>query len=248
MSKIKNISAFGGSALGGKVLREQPGLYWARPRRAVVDVLRRAVADFDALTPAAVDRLRQSQILASDPPIKVLEEKGEWGLIQMVDLTRGWVPLKLLKKLPPQDYWVSVKRFGNQLISVKITARQFVETLKKWPAPKYVWGGRESTGQDCSGLVQAVFLKTVGYWLPKHSRDQAVLGEPVTGQWAVGDLVLMQNLDTRVTHIGIVSDPDKKIIWHHSRQNGAPRFEPAIDLVKRYKCLSISRLLSFASD
>lgn len=230
------------------MLTEQKGIYWAKPVQSVVEVLQRAVADFAKLTPVALNRLRQSQILASDPPVKVLEDKNGWCLVQMVDLTRGWVPAKFLEKLPQKNYWAAVKRFGRQLVPVSISAGQFVETLKKWPAPKYVWGGRQSGGQDCSGLTQAVFLKTTGYWLPKHSKDQAALGEPVTDQWAVGDLVLMQNLGTAVGHIGIVSDPAKKIIWHHSRQNGRPQFEPMNDLVRRYKFLSVNRLLSFASD
>lgn len=237
---IKNISDS-----GTKILKEQPEIYWATPRRPVVDVFRKNVDDFGTLTPAALERLRQSQILASDPPVKVLEEKNGWCLIQMVDLTCGWVPMKFLKKLPAKNYWAAIKRFGGSPVSVKITPEQFVETLAKWPAPKYVWGGRQSTGQDCSGMVQEIFLKTTEHWLPKHSKDQEALGQPVEGAWAVGDLVLMKNMTTGVSHVGIVSDPRAKVIFHHSRPNGAPRFEPWSDLSKRYQFLSVTRLLSF---
>lgn len=211
----------------------------------VVEVLRQTVADFDSLSLAARERLRQSQVLVSDPPVKVLEKKNGWLLIQMVDLTCGWVPMKFFKKLPAKNYWAAIKRFGDQLIPVKITANQLVEILKKWPAPKYVWGGRQSTGQDCSGMVQAVFLKTTGHWLPKHSKDQVAVGQPVEGAWAVGDLVLMKNMTTGVSHVGIVSDSRAKVIFHHSRQNGVPRFESWSDLSKRYQFLSVTRLLSF---
>ncbi len=222
-------------------------MYWAIPRRSTVEVLRKTVADFSSLTPAALDRLRQSQILASDPPVKVLKEAGDWRLIQMADLTRGWVGADFLeKKLPSENYWAKVRRFGAEPVPVKLSAAEFLDTLKNWPAPKYVWGGRQADGLDCSGLVQAVFLQTTGYWLPKHSKDQAALGQPVSSSWALGDLVLMKNKETAVSHIGIVTDPARKIIWHHSRQNGRPRFESMPDLSRSYKFLSVNRLLAFA--
>ncbi len=227
-------------------LREQPEIYWAAPQSSVVDVFRKNVNNVDALAPAAIDRLRQSQILSSDPPVKVLEEKDGWFLVQMVDLTRGWVPAKFLAKLPPKNYWGTIKRFGKSLLPVKFTASHFVIALQNWATPRYAWGGRRASGQDCSGFIQSIFLKETGYWLPKHSRDQAALGRPVKGAWAIGDLVLMQNKETGVAHIGVVSDPDQKMIFHHARQNGTPRFESWPDMAARYRFLSVNRLLSFA--
>lgn len=199
------------------------------------------------MTPAALTRLRQSQILASDPPVKVIRESGDWRVIQMVDLTCGWVLSRFLEKIPDGQYWSSVKRLGATPVSVALTASQLVAFLQKWPAPKYVWGGRRRDGQDCSGLVQDVFLKTTGYWLPRNSRDQAACGRKITGDWAAGDLVLMTSRDTGISHIGIVSEPRRQQIFHLSRRNNAPRFETAADLRKYYKFLSVSRVIILAS-
>ena len=204
------------------------------------------MADFGKLTPAALVRIRQSQILAGDPPVKVIRTAGDWRVVQMVDLTCGWVLSKFLERIPDKNYWDGVKRFGPEPVAITLTEEQFVACLKKWPAPRYIWGGRHRLGQDCSGLVQDVFWKTTGYWLPRNSKDQAARGQKIVGAWAVGDLVLMSGRENGISHIGIVSDPSRKIIFHLARRNVTPRFESQSELDKFYKFLSVSRLIYFA--
>jgi cell wall-associated NlpC family hydrolase len=64
----------------------------------------------------------------------------------------------------------------------------------------YVWGATGPSTFDCSGLVQWAY-RQVGVGLPRVSRQQALVGIPVTPQDAqAGDLLFFNN---PITHVGI---------------------------------------------
>ncbi len=74
-------------------------------------------------------------------------------------------------------------------------ARQFI-------GMPYFWGGRESTGLDCSGLVQ-IALMQCGLACPRDSdMQEQVLGRAVNTAKA-GDLVFWKG------HVGLMSDDNK---------------------------------------
>lgn len=127
----------------------------------------------------------------------------------------GWVPLR---HLAPLD------AFEDDPAGV---ARRFLG------AP-YLWGGRESLGLDCSGLVQQAF-EACGVLLPRDSdMQQAWVGrdvaEPATichgnGGLCRGDLVFWEQ------HVGILTAPDT--LLHANAHHMGVAEEPLAEAIER---------------
>ena len=69
----------------------------------------------------------------------------------------------------------------------------------------YRFGGQSpATGFDCSGLIRFVFLKSVGYELPRTAAEQARQGRAVgMGELQAGDIVFFNTRGFRFSHSGI---------------------------------------------
>ena len=90
----------------------------------------------------------------------------------------------------------------------------------------YLWGGRESVGLDCSGLVQQA-LYACGHAAPRDSDLQAALGreiDPDAGL-ARGDLVFWRG------HVGMMLDADTLI--HANAFHMAVTAEPLAEAIER---------------
>ena len=108
--------------------------------------------------------------------------------------------------------------FAGHIDAETAHAHDFVQVAERFIRVPYLWGGRESLGLDCSALVQ-ISLSMCGHACPRDSdMQEAVLGAPVSGDLARGDLVfwkghvgILQNADTllhaNATHMCVVSEP-----------------------------------------
>jgi cell wall-associated NlpC family hydrolase len=68
------------------------------------------------------------------------------------------------------------------------------DIAKDWLGVKYVYGGNNRSGIDCSGLTQQVYKAAFGISLPRISYQQANGGRKVGwGQMKAGDLVAWDN-------------------------------------------------------
>lgn len=86
---------------------------------------------------------------------------------------------------------------------------------------QYVYGDTGEEGFDCSSFVQAVFRDN-GYFLPRTSREQATVGEPITqDDVRPGDLLFFtQNPGSqRITHVGIALGHNRMIHASRGRQH-----------------------------
>jgi cell wall-associated NlpC family hydrolase len=82
----------------------------------------------------------------------------------------------------------------------------------------YLWGGRESVGVDCSGLIQQALL-ACGLACPRDSDQQQTLGAPAPPQaLARGDLVFWAG------HVGMMLDGRRLV--HANAHNMAVTVEP----------------------
>jgi cell wall-associated NlpC family hydrolase len=89
----------------------------------------------------------------------------------------------------------------------------------------YLWGGRESLGLDCSGLVQQAFY-ACGRACPRDSDQQARQGAPVAREaLRRNDLVFWKG------HMGIMLDPET--LLHANAHHMAVAIEPLDEAIRR---------------
>jgi hypothetical protein len=92
----------------------------------------------------------------------------------------------------------------EHLVPIGAPAADYVAVAEQFVGTPYQWGGRESLGLDCSGLVQQA-LYAVGRHCPRDSDQQATMGEPVE-TLRRGDLVFwlghvaMMTSETDIVH------------------------------------------------
>lgn len=74
---------------------------------------------------------------------------------------------------------------------------------------KYVTGGEDERGIDCSGYVLAVYRSALGKQLPRTSAEQANVGMEIPlDDLKFGDLVFFNTSGERFSHVGIYLGDD----------------------------------------
>ncbi len=119
--------------------------------------------------------------------------------------------------------------FANHLSDFEAFADDFVSVAESYINAPYQWGGRESIGLDCSGLLQQA-LYAAGYGCPRDSDMQAKLGialdvDPSLTGLVRGDLVFWKG------HVAIMVD-DVHII-HANAHHMKVAIEPLAEAVMR---------------
>ncbi|MBW8732897.1 MAG: C40 family peptidase [Asticcacaulis sp.] len=119
--------------------------------------------------------------------------------------------------------------FANHLSAFDTFADDFVTVAESYVNAPYQWGGRESIGLDCSGLLQQA-LYASGYGCPRDSDMQMKLGLPLTIENDLkglqrGDLVFWKG------HVAIMVD-DAHIV-HANAHHMKVAVEPLADAVSR---------------
>ena len=76
----------------------------------------------------------------------------------------------------------------------------------------YLWGGKNALGMDCSGFTQTV-MSLFGKALLRNASEQVTQGKPIKDLSKVkaGDLVFFDHEDGKISHVGIVIDPERVI-------------------------------------
>jgi cell wall-associated NlpC family hydrolase len=99
------------------------------------------------------------------------------------------------------------------------------DTAERFLGTPYLWGGRDSLGLDCSGLVQQAFY-AAGRACPRDSGPQSALGRSVEpGDLGRGDLVFWRG------HVGLMLDAEGLI--HANAHHMAVAVEPLAQAVRR---------------
>ena len=111
----------------------------------------------------------------------------------------------------------------EHLVPVGHVEADYVAVAERFAGTPYHWGGRESLGLDCSGLVQQA-LYASGRACPRDSDQQAAMGEPVEALRR-GDLVFWRG------HVAIMINEVN--IIHANAWHMAVAIEPLAEAVAR---------------
>lgn len=113
----------------------------------------------------------------------------------------------------------------EQLSPIGVFETDMAGVAERFMGAPYQWGGRESLGLDCSGLVQQA-LYACGQSCPRDSDMQAQLGQPVVrAALRRGDLVFWRG------HVGIMLDGERML--HANAFHMQVEVEPLAQAVAR---------------
>jgi hypothetical protein len=94
----------------------------------------------------------------------------------------------------------------------------------------YLWGGKESLGLDCSGLVQMAFA-ACGVILPRDTDMQFALAGQAVGDWQAPAVLQAGDLVFWTGHVGIMLDGETLI--HANAYHMAVAVEPLASAIDR---------------
>ena len=101
---------------------------------------------------------------------------------------------------------------GEMIPQPSIGRDLLIDTAFLYLNAPYLWGGRTPFGIDCSGYSQIVY-RMCGIDLPRDASQQAEIGDRLSfiEEATPGDLAFFDNIEGRITHVGILLG-DNKII------------------------------------
>lgn len=154
-------------------------------------------------TPVRISYLPNAPVLHTvfeGQAVVVLENSKTHYSVLMQDKLKGYIP-KVFVDLLHEDIYVP--RPGVALGDIANRADKIVHEAFTYMGVPYVWAGNTRRGLDCSAFVKNVFRK-IGIMLPRHSGDQARIGQPVQDGLRTGDRLYFAMKGGRtVSHCGI---------------------------------------------
>ncbi len=107
----------------------------------------------------------------------------------------------------------------------ELNQETLLQTVRFFINTPYLWGGKNALGMDCSGFTQVV-MSLFGKKLLRNASEQVTQGDPVNdlSQAKAGDLAFFDHEDGRISHVGIVIDPER--IIHCSGRVKVEKLDP----------------------
>lgn len=129
------------------------------------------------------------------------------------EISQSVFPVPLGSRIPKQGEILEIGKhlFSRVKLDPEIPENSIIALAKSLLNSPYRWGGKSPMGIDCSGFVQIVMsLNNIN--LPRDAYQQAEIGEmvPFIEQAQTGDLAFFDNLDGKITHVGLVIGRNEK--------------------------------------
>ncbi len=198
------------------VLENQGDWTWGQARRDgyVGYVQRSALA---TIVEPATHRISAVRTYAFATPSIKAQASGPYSLNSLVTLEarEGRFVKALNSGWFVQEHLAPISEFEVDPVAV---AQRFLDAA-------YLWGGRESQGLDCSGLVQQALL-ACGRACPRDTdMQQAMGGEIAKSELVRGDLVFWRG------HVAMMLDEQR--ILHANAHHMATAIEPLSEAIDR---------------
>jgi hypothetical protein len=200
------------------VIEEEGGFLWGQARRDgyVGFVEAAALAPADLVPTHRVSAIRSYAF--AGPSIKT----RAWGPFSMNALVTVEAVEGRLARVAGAG-WIAVEH----LTPIGVFARDPAAVAEAYLGAPYLWGGRESLGLDCSGLVQQALL-ACGRACPRDTDMQQGLGRAISrGEFGRNDLVFWKG------HVAIGLDPER--ILHANAHHMAVAIESLEGAIERIK-------------
>ncbi|MBL8048014.1 MAG: C40 family peptidase [Chthonomonas sp.] len=165
----------------------------------------------------------------------IIETKSGWHKLKFTSGLIGWIKADFLASgsAKPVIAKAAPKKVASKLPDVRNTevayesaskAASLLGTARSFLGVRYVYGGTNRSGIDCSGFVGAVFKKH-GINLPRTAAAQAGRGTYVSrGGLKAGDLIFFRTgRSSRISHVGIYIGNGNMI--HASSGSGRVRID-----------------------
>jgi len=88
----------------------------------------------------------------------------------------------------------------------ELPVRQIMEnSANEWLNVPYIWGGKCTSGTDCSGLIQNIY-RQAGFGIPRDADQQSAIGRNLSFVFEAhpGDLAFFDNEEGIITHVGMI--------------------------------------------
>lgn len=95
---------------------------------------------------------------------------------------------------------------------LELNENNLLQTVRFFLNVPYLWGGKNALGMDCSGFTQ-IIMSLFGKHLLRNASEQDTQGQPIgeLSEAKAGDLVFFDHQDGKISHVGIVIDPERVI-------------------------------------
>lgn len=210
------------------VIEDEGQFVWGQARRdGYVGFVE--AAHLGAPGPAATHRVAALRTYVFAEPTIKARARGPYSLGALVAVEAEDGRFRKLAGLgwAVAEHLAPIGRFESDLAAV---AERFVG------AP-YLWGGRESLGLDCSGLVQQA-LFACGRACPRDADQQERMGRPIgRAEFARGDLVFWKG------HVAMGVDSGR--IVHANAHHMATVVEPLDEAIERISAAGYGQPTSF---
>lgn len=94
----------------------------------------------------------------------------------------------------------------------ELNQENLLQTVRFFLNVPYLWGGKNALGMDCSGFTQTI-MSLFGRQLLRNASEQVTQGKPIEklADAQPGDLAFFDHQDGKISHVGIVIDPERII-------------------------------------